>query len=284
MNTRATSVVVGNNGPLQSPTLVPAPWGPPILPNTVVYCCPEKECEQKSFKRKPELRRHALLHSKTRAYACPVIGCKRVGEKGFTRVDKLKDHVLAGHDEDELIDCPNPKCCMSFPRDLTYLHTGYITFDNHSIPPNIQHIRVCPMPRCNFKHDLRCSPLGALRTHLLEKHEHQGQAKYADMLAQWGFDAQSCNFRCPICPSGQSYAEQPDFVTHLLRTHLRIEQCHLHPGMSGNYSWVGCNTCRTFRNLTQISDEVRYHRRTILAIFPSFEYCRSVWSDIRCTG
>ena len=50
----------------------------------------------KPFARKGELDRHMKSHGPPE-FDCPVPGCKRQGDKGFSRKDKLRDHVRRGH-------------------------------------------------------------------------------------------------------------------------------------------------------------------------------------------
>ena len=50
----------------------------------------------KTFTREKDLRRHARLHQPDPPqYHCPVAGCPRVGANGFSRKDKMVEHLKA---------------------------------------------------------------------------------------------------------------------------------------------------------------------------------------------
>jgi hypothetical protein len=81
-----------------SPTLSPinAP-----SPNSTRHPCPHPHCHS-TFARLGDLSRHAKIHSpeRHRKYRCWMPGCDRNG-RGFTRRDKLRDHVRRVHGLDE---------------------------------------------------------------------------------------------------------------------------------------------------------------------------------------
>lgn len=57
------------------------------------YHCSYPGCDA-SIKNAADLTRHAKKHRVgPKEYDCPIRGCHRVGVKGFTRNDKLKDHL-----------------------------------------------------------------------------------------------------------------------------------------------------------------------------------------------
>lgn len=59
--------------------------------------CTYPQCSRtKPFNRKFDLDRHMKSHG-PREFGCPVHGCKRQGDKGFPRKDKLRDHVRQKH-------------------------------------------------------------------------------------------------------------------------------------------------------------------------------------------
>jgi len=51
-----------------------------------------------SFARKDDFNRHVQRHSPFRPlYDCPVVGCRRVGQNGLPRPDKLTEHLRETH-------------------------------------------------------------------------------------------------------------------------------------------------------------------------------------------
>ncbi|KAF2845087.1 hypothetical protein T440DRAFT_283675 [Plenodomus tracheiphilus IPT5] len=177
------------------------------LPTPKAFRCPEAGCELKTFHRRSELNRHSRKHQNGPKFMCPVQYCPRV--TGFDRKDKLQDHILSGHDKEELINCSRQGCSASLPRDLWAVHVN--------LP--LQHRRKCPMPKCSFKpqgeweEDYSLIPL---RTHLLQGHEVKGRVSYAKVLARAGFAAETCDFLCPICPRGINFGTEKEFARHEL--------------------------------------------------------------------
>jgi hypothetical protein len=81
--------------PTPSPTNAPSP-------NSTRHPCPHPHCHS-TFARLGDLSRHAKIHSpeRHRKYHCWEPGCDRNGRKGFTRRDKLRDHVRGVHGLEE---------------------------------------------------------------------------------------------------------------------------------------------------------------------------------------
>ncbi|KAN0096724.1 hypothetical protein V8E51_015529 [Hyaloscypha variabilis] len=71
-------------------------------PNSTAARHPCAQCLS-TFARLGDLRRHEKIHSpeRHRKYHCWEPGCNRNGRKGFTRRDKLRDHVKGVHKIDE---------------------------------------------------------------------------------------------------------------------------------------------------------------------------------------
>jgi hypothetical protein len=73
-----------------------------------VYKCVDPQCEDKTFGRLADLKRHRTSCHRARGskqgeYFCPVPGCHRskTGRKGsFPRKDKMIDHLTKAHNDD----------------------------------------------------------------------------------------------------------------------------------------------------------------------------------------
>ena len=51
-----------------------------------------------SFARKGDFLRHVQTHLPTRRlFPCPIAGCRRVGERGLPKADKLVEHMREVH-------------------------------------------------------------------------------------------------------------------------------------------------------------------------------------------
>ncbi|MCJ1463112.1 hypothetical protein MMC07_001717 [Pseudocyphellaria aurata] len=69
----------------------------PSTPLAKRYACSHEGCSS-SFNRKGDLNRHRKIHEDgPRRYDCFDDKCKRTGNNGFTRLDKLKVHVARRH-------------------------------------------------------------------------------------------------------------------------------------------------------------------------------------------
>jgi uncharacterized C2H2 Zn-finger protein len=254
-----------------------------------IFRCTEEGCTSKSFKRKAELTRHMLKHEGKTQFSCLVQGCPRTGTRGFTRLDKLKDHMLAGHDEEEPFECPKPECALVFSRDLMALHAS--TCSNKPSMTACERIggfRVCPMPRCSFRvyisFNRTDSALHALRDHLLEKHNSNGRFACSATLASKGFDWEDCDFHCPIC--GNNFSAHREFVEHFVESHL-LDTCRgwISDIHRGNPFWTRDSELRELRKLWEHTPhpDLYAHRRAILAILPALQDF-PIWDDIKTHG
>jgi hypothetical protein len=268
---------VVHNSPIQthaSPRLpLPAIKQMPIAcPNSnCKLACTVEGCRAGPFKSKSDLKRHALQHGTGRRHDCTALGCTRVRSKGFTRSDKLTDHMLAGHDEDDMFVCT--RCSSNLSRDL---------FSIHNPASYISHYRTCPMPRCSTKFhtsriDLRHNR-DRLQSHILEKHDLKARTHFANLLRLRGYDARTCEVICPVCPSPSLFANHGDFIEHLMQMHIQGRACRFH--LHDKCDWW-CVDYR-LKDCTWVSDEIRQHRRTILRICPLFTRWNPLWEDIKC--
>jgi hypothetical protein len=244
--------------------------------------CDVPGCKSGLFKRRGDLTRHKHSHSPQQLRDCLVPNCDRSGTKGFVRKDKLTDHMLAGHDEDTLFPCP--MCGLYFTRDLISMHLdrsysgAYYTLASY---------RTCPMPRCSFKvnseYDHNFKRMSKLQQHLIDKHDPKARNTFIGLLKSRGYDARSAQLFCPVCPFASGYTKTDDFVEHLMQAHFHGPACAHHGGGS---CLTGCYVQRVRHRLPvwiSIPDEVLQHRRTILRIWPGFQYY-PIWADIKCPG
>ena len=176
------------------------------------WTCSVDGCSSRTYGRRTELLRHQKMHNASREYPCAAHDCPRVGQRGFTRKDKLIDHMLAGHDEEALFACPTPGCAIGLTRDMLTLHTQQDT-----PATKLGLYRVCPMPRCSFRIHAWRKPLDELRIHIIKQHHQEGRKAYAGLLKSRGYEPVAVNIVCPLCTyASQSYTE---FQVHLLQGH-----------------------------------------------------------------
>lgn len=155
-------------------------------PTKPTFICGTPGCRAKPFKQKGDLNRHSLIHDMVKDLDCSAVDCERRGVQGFARKDKLKDHMLDGHDDDTLFECS--RCDMQLERDMWSIHRSwhfYFDLNAH---------RSCPMPRCSYKlHVPAHHPerLDKMQQHLLEKHDLHDRTCFTNLLRQRGYDAQS---------------------------------------------------------------------------------------------
>ncbi|KAH7073039.1 hypothetical protein BKA63DRAFT_492364 [Paraphoma chrysanthemicola] len=239
--------------------------------------CDFDGCSSRPFKRRGDLARHKKKHAYGRR-SCPAEECVRVGSRGFTRIDKLRDHMLAGHDDETTFECI--QCPLRLPRDLMGVHVhGWYGFDGY---------RTCPLPRCSFKVNVRWdteTQLDKLAFHLQEKHEPKQRNDFANLLRQRGYDAQTCDVVCPLCPGIDFSLKHEDFQRHFMRMHFHCQVCGS-PKWVKNHSatcthnFYGRESDRRLSECTDVPDEVKQHRRTILRVWPGFARY-PVWDDIK---
>lgn len=232
----------------------------------------------KSYGRKPDLRRHAKSHDIVAVrFTCPAQYCRMK----FTRLDKLRDHMLGGHEDDTLFCCTKRDCSMLLTRDLYANHTewSYPGFDNTG--GSMLWARTCPMPQCGFrigslrhcKHDL-----DGLRLHLLEEHDNKGRMSCATVLEQKGFQFDTGNYNCSLCPQIVSFTTQKEFARHFYHTHLgdcKINHTTDPDAICSLYFGSRIGTGVT-------SDAIRRHRRTLLFVLPELGWLSGLWEDIKC--
>lgn len=246
----------------------------PLVPSnqTQVWTCPEVGCGSRTFARRTELLRHQKKHAVNREFACVAQDCRRTGRHGFTRKDKLIDHMLAGHDEEALFACPSLGCVRSLTRDMLTLHAQHDT-----AATRLGHYRVCPMPRCSFRIHAWRKPLDELRTHIIEQHDREGRRAYAGVLRNRGYEPVMVDIVCPVCfHASQSHK---DFQVHLVTAHGRISQGELDTLGSTNGNLQSPSLA--VQQILSALPLIRQERRVLLSLWPQFEAC-PVWEDIRC--
>lgn len=201
------------------PTSVLTPQNPEVFPpasapseKTSNWRCGVHGCSSKTFKRYTELLRHQKKHNASREFSCAALQCRRTGSDGFTRKDKLIDHMLAGHNEEDAFPCPNPGCAVSLTRDMMTLHT-------HQDTPatRLGLYRVCPMPKCSFRIHAWRKPLDELRRHVTEDHQREGRKAFAGLLKRRGYEPVAVDVVCPLCAHASQSHEQ--FQVHLVGAH-----------------------------------------------------------------
>jgi hypothetical protein len=243
------------------------------------FVCDVAGCHARPFRHRGDLTRHKLSHNPRRLHDCPVSGCNRKGSRGFPRKDKLLDHMLAGHDEDTPFTCPH--CGDEVARDVIALHLGDRPA-RHTPLKNLYFYTTCPLPRCSFKvHICSLDWSQKLQNHLREKHDTMERGHYTNLLHGRGYDAQSGECLCPICPSGLHFSNINDFIEHFMHVHFEGPLCYNHTDGSCVKNCYGRKASYRLRRCTSVPEEVRKHRRTILRIWPEFT-CYPVWSDIKC--
>lgn len=229
-------------------------------------------CGSKTYQRRTELLRHQKKHNASRDYPCAAQRCRRVGQRGFTRKDKLIDHMLAGHDEDTLFACPSSGCVTSLTRDMLNLHSQQDT-----PATRLGLYRVCPMPRCSFRIHAWRKPLNELRCHVIEQHHQEGRKAYAGLLKGRGYEPVAVDVVCPLCLHASQSHE--DFQVHLLTGHGGMSSKELDDlgSINGNLQAPSLVVQQTLSANPLVPQE----RRVILSLWPQFE-CFPVWDDLKC--
>ncbi|OAL06531.1 hypothetical protein IQ06DRAFT_763 [Phaeosphaeriaceae sp. SRC1lsM3a] len=259
---------------------MPPPFRSVVIPNEVAtFACQEPGCRSQPFKRIGDLNRHNRKHSDSAVrFHCPASGCRRKGKQGFSRRDKLTDHMLAGHNEDDWFSCAS--CGVQFER---------AEYQFHDETARLQYNRTCPMPRCSFKvftgHDEDQElKLEMLQEHLLAKHDLKARSNFSELLGRRGYEARSGEIICPVCSPPCLFKNHGDFEGHFMHTHFQGTVFSRHEDGSCEATCFGYNAYRSLAECTSIPEEVRQHRLAILRIMPVFADF-PVWDDITpCSG
>jgi hypothetical protein len=253
------------------------------------FVCDVPGCRARSFKRRGDLRRHSKKHNTQHVYDCSAVDCNRTGKRGFTRKDKMVDHMLAGHDEDAIFSCL--VCGVKLPRDIFAVHDRR----RYVINGALNFYRTCPL-RCSFKVrvpkiwtiagglTVMLKRMDTLQYHLLEKHDLRERRNYTNLLEQKGYDARTCEAICPICTPKCKFSDHEEFKEHFVQTHFLGPACSEHDSdKSCPIQCHGRDQRSRLTNCTSVPDEVRQHRCTILRLWPMFGN-HPVWEDIMCPG
>lgn len=251
-----------------------------IRNRTTLHTCHVTGCKARPFKRRGDLKRHSRKHEPQQIYICSAIDCDRRGTNGFTRRDKLFDHMLAGHDETTIFVCS--ACKLHVPRDLMPAHTP-------SNSGNLAYYRTCPLPRCSFKvhaggynGSTYVEALNGLQAHLSQKHDVKARLCFADLLKQRGYDAETCSIICPICVPGYGFPNHQAFYEHFMGSHFLGPVCGEHADAMCSCFCPGRLPSWRFAKSTLVPEEVRRHCRAILRVLPDFKQ-HPVWADIKCS-
>jgi hypothetical protein len=267
-----------------------------------VFSCDKHGCS-KTFNRYQDLRRHKINHHPHRQFSCPAVDCDRVGANGFPRQDKLKDHMLAGHNDETTFTCPGKHRCpctagpggapIVLTRDLISIHASIHKVPRCLMEPvrpisGMNDYRACPLPRCpkRFFLDKGDINLDNLQLHLREKHERLGRDSYAGLLRNRGYDAVTTDIVCPVCDDRFAYPGHQPFYRHLLDDHCPTLDTS---ALSAEMTFHPTNFRTHDRNRTfyefkfpenyQAPSKLPEHRRTILSLWPAFAWF-PVWDDI----
>ncbi|CAO2648718.1 Nn.00g096670.m01.CDS01 [Neocucurbitaria sp. VM-36] len=272
--------VVPSEPPPMEHTPEPTAQNVPTSPSLEgLHVCHVDGCNLKTFNRKADLERHMRKHEGKTDYPCLAVGCKRTGSRAFTRPDKLKAHIIAGHHDEDVFQCNETDCDVQLSRDLFALHV-FIHCHIHRIFWSMRYIRKCPIPKCPFW--LKTSKgLGLLQAHLLEKHDATGRATFAGLLKQAGYDPGTAEVLCPICPANNRFARHEEFHAHFYQCHFVGPECVNHTDAWCSDACFGRKSIWRLTESTIVPNESRQHRRAILSIWPEFQYA-PVWNDIKC--
>lgn len=259
------------------------------------FICDFEGCKSKPFKRGGDLNRHQLGHSSQSLWSCPAEDCSRTGNNGFTRLDKLKDHIIAGHKRETHFICPSEgEHCrvagQTLPRDLIAVHiSSHVSYmDNRvmGILRKTTKFRDCPLLRCPFRIDVkREGTLDSLQRHFITEHSSRARVDNSILIGSRGYDAATGNVVCPICAYHFQYPGHLAFYRHLIDNHLDglglPEEAKIN--INPYHSWVDYAACMVEIALnasTQVGEGIREHQRTILNLWPLFE-AHPVFDEIR---
>ncbi|KAF1950428.1 hypothetical protein CC80DRAFT_539671 [Byssothecium circinans] len=247
------------------------------------FICDFKGCKSKSFTRIQDLNRHKKVHDpEKRQFSCPALGCHRVGRDAFYRLDKLKAHILDGHDLETNLRCESTRigqyggCGVTLTRDLMAIHASTAEFNSHGKVCEqyrfFRFVRDCPIPKCSFR-TKEPDELNSMQAHI-RQHSPKSRKSYSERISARGYDAASGDVICHVCPEKPHFSEHQTFYLHFIEHHYtgtNFELLKKH-GLLG--VWILLSEC------TCVPPEVRQHRRTLLSLWPEFEYY-PVWEDIR---
>ncbi|KAH6612078.1 hypothetical protein C7974DRAFT_406973 [Boeremia exigua] len=259
-----------------TPTSTLTPQNTEVSVSTIAepstWTCDADGCSTRTFKRRTELLRHQKKHDTTREFTCAALHCRRTGKNGFTRKDKLIDHMLAGHDEDTIFSCPSSGCTAGLTRDLLTLHTQQDT-----PATKLGLYRVCPMPRCSFRIHAWRKPLDELRSHIIEEHHQKGRKTYAGVLKSRGYEPVAVDVVCPLCMHPSQSHE--DFQVHLVTAHGNMSPKALEEMGSINGNLQAPDLA--VQQMMSADPLIQEERRAILSLWPQFESF-PVWDDMKC--
>jgi len=167
------------------------------------YVCLWSPCgSTRTFGRVAELQRHyAQKHIRSKVYECTALGCLARGDKGFTRVDKLRLHVETCHNENTLFFCAIARCHDGpFTPDLLKIHTR-----NHDPVLRNQYSGEISglYSTVSGQDDPRCPIVGCekpIRHHRsLLRHDLDTRNRNMSAILTAGFNPTSGLLLCPIC-------------------------------------------------------------------------------------
>ena len=271
-----------STGPIQES----APEQAPDPTNALLLTCATKGCKAKPFKRRGDLQRHERKHRIDRqSYPCTAVGCNRIGVRAFYRSDKLKDHMLAGHDDDTLFECPSAttesrKIVIS--RDLMAVHLAKRYFHVRHLH-SLNEFRGCPIPKCSFRvnTDNNALALDKLQNHLRAKHDAKGRANCSDLISARGYRATTVDVACPICGDLAEFQTHYEFYCHFMEVHFHGRTGFSYDRKDRKHWYWHCQSRFKLEECSFVPEEVRQHRRTILSLWPAFAHY-PVWQDIKC--
>lgn len=181
--------------------------------------CNFPDCKRDSlpYKQKNNSNRHKKSHEQKRRFKCTVLECNN----SFTREDKLRDHIRAGHDYETIFACPQRDCQALLTKDLMCMHTYNIDWPGNDLT---QRLRQCPLLKCSFyvryvRFSNSSGRLDTLRQQLLDNHDIKGRKRFASLLADRRYHHESADKLCPICPDFSSFKSHEEFRIHFLVDH-----------------------------------------------------------------
>ncbi|PVH95348.1 hypothetical protein DM02DRAFT_731933 [Periconia macrospinosa] len=271
------------------------PTSAPPTTQTRSYQCDFTGCKSKrSFKRVSELNRHKKIHDR-KLFPCPAVECGRIGDRAFPREDKLRDHIVAGHDAEDRFLCLIPRCAcgLSFTKDIMGVH-----HDGLSSPfSTLRYHRSCPFEKCPERFTLNRlshfpryhlveSKYSRIRTHISQEHTLESRTKFATLIHAHGYHHSTLEVLCPVCPNQSVFQNVLDFYYHFLEIHCHVGDARVIADALQIYQQYSRewfrehNLYKLLRQCTDFSDEIHQNRRTILRLWPEFIE-HPVWDDIK---